>query len=113
MTALRTCAQDLRSFSTVSHRVGALAAGAAVGTAMGVRHASALLLLLLAVLVVLAPASAPPPPPPRDPENRRPVDPTAFIEEQIAAGNIPGCSVAVTVGDVRLPGRLQWRQLRG
>jgi CubicO group peptidase (beta-lactamase class C family) len=84
MTALRTCA-----------------ACAAVGTAMGVRRASALLLLavLLAVLVVLAPASAPPPPPPRDPENRRPVDPTAFIEEQIAAGNIPGCSVAVTVGD--------------
>jgi hypothetical protein len=99
MTALRTCAP----------------ACAAVGTAMGVRRASALLLLavLLAVLVVLAPASAPPPPPPRDPENRRPVDPTAFIEEQISAGNIPGCSVAVTVGDVRLPGRLQWRQLRG
>ena len=47
---------------------------------------------LLPLVLALVPAAAPPP------RQRRP-DPTAFIEGQIEAGNIPGCSVAVTVGD--------------
>ena len=47
-----------------------------------------------ALLPLLAVVSAAAPPP----QQRRP-DPTAFIEAQIEAGNIPGCSVAVTVGD--------------